>query len=65
MQAIAKRPEQHIVFLGALAGNSASGPPQLIGNHPTDSANPWLKQLWNDYEIAAQRDPRLQPHWRH
>eukprot|EP00972_Heterocapsa_arctica_P014349 2111335-Heterocapsa_arctica.AAC.1 len=38
---------------------------QLIGDHPTESANPWLKQHWNDFAIAAQRDPQLQPRWRH
>eukprot|EP00972_Heterocapsa_arctica_P008908 1307433-Heterocapsa_arctica.AAC.1 len=57
MQAIAKHPEQRTVFLGSLAGNSVSGPLQLVGDHPADLANPWLKQLWNDFEIAAQRHP--------
>eukprot|EP00972_Heterocapsa_arctica_P015829 2333606-Heterocapsa_arctica.AAC.1 len=64
MQDIARHPEQHTVLLRALAGSSLSGPLQLIGDHPTHSANPWLKQLWNDFAIAAQRDPELRPHWR-
>ena len=59
LQKLARNPTQHEAILAALAGNLKGGKQQLKGVNIADDCNPWLRQYWQDIEIAASIDATL------